>query len=213
MAEYAFPHPSVSVDVVALTLIGDRLSALVIRRPQGPFRGWRALPGGFVRIDEPLDAAAVRVLRDKGKFDDLYHEQLYTFGAPMRDPRERVISVSYLAIVPEADVQAADALWIDTATVPRLAFDHGDILAMAVRRLRAKLDYSSISCRFLPETFTLTDLQRVFEIVLDTEVDKRNFRKQVLNRELVVPTGAMTRGSAHRPAKLYARNPSADDIG
>lgn len=203
MPQYRHPHPAVTVDVTAFTTASGRLQVLALERDQAPFAGQLALPGGFVGISEPLADAAVRVLRDKARIEHLHLEQLYTFGAPDRDPRERVISVAYLAVMPKAQPLDPAGQWVDALQPPALAFDHHHILATAIERMRAKLDYSTIGLRFLPPEFTLSALQHTYEIVLDQALDKRNFRKQMLASGRIEPTGATLRSGAHRPAKAY----------
>ena len=211
----AFDRPSVAVDVVALTARGGRLHVLLVRRGVWPFAGCWALPGGFVRMDEDLDAAARRELcEETGLVGASYLEQLYTFGAPDRDPRTRVISVAYYALLPgpdsglpfaepQAGTDAAEALWWPADALPPLAFDHGTIVACALARLRAKLGYTSVAYALLPEEFTLTELQRVYEIILGRALDKRNFRKKMLATGILEATPRQKREGAHRPAQLY----------
>lgn len=215
---YTYPHLAVTTDVVIFTLREERLQLLLIERGIAPFEGSWALPGGFVGGDEPLDACARRELEEETGLADVYLEQLYTFGRPDRDPRERVITVAYYALIPssrlalQAASDAASVAWFDIDALPPLAFDHEEIVALALQRLRAKLDYSTLAFQFLPNTFTLSDLQRVYEIILGEAIDKRNFRKWVLALDQIVETGAYREG-AHRPAKLYRmRDPGAVEI-
>ena len=211
----AFDRPSVTVDVVALTARDDRLHVLLVRRGVWPFEGQWALPGGFVKMDEDLYAAAQRELcEETGVPAATYLEQLYTFGAPGRDPRTRVISVAYYALLPgpgggpacaepEAGSDAAEARWWPVDALPPLAFDHGEIVATALSRLRAKLGYTSVAYALLPEEFTLSELQRVYEVILARPLDKRNFRKKMLAADILEPTPRQRRVGAHRPAQLY----------
>jgi 8-oxo-dGTP diphosphatase len=199
----------VTTDIAVFTIRGDALELLLIRRGRPPFQGAWALPGGFLDIDEDLDTCAARELAEETGVEGVYLEQLYTFGAVGRDPRERVVSVAYIALAPadKLDVQAgddaADARWFRLDALPELAFDHADIIAAAHRRLVAKLDYSTIAFQLLPETFTLGELQRVYEILVDAEMDKRNFRKWALALEQIEATGETRRRGKHRPARLY----------
>ena len=169
MYTYEYPHPALTVDVVVFTLRDDQLKLLLIRRGGKPYRGKWALPGGFVRMDEDLEAAARRELEEETGVAGVYLEQLYTFGKPKRDPRERVITVAYYALIPSHQVQlraATDAEavgWFGMEECPPLAFDHDEIVAVAHQRLVAKLDYSTIAFQFLPKTFTLSELQRVYQ--------------------------------------------------
>jgi 8-oxo-dGTP diphosphatase len=168
-----------------------------------------ALPGGFVNLEESLEEGARRELEEETGVRDVYLEQLYTFGAPDRDPRERVITVAYYALVPsdEIDIQAGtDAegvSWFGMEELPDLAFDHEAILNMAYERLIAKLGYSTIAFQFMPRHFTLSELQHVYELILRKPVDKRNFRKRILGLDLIEETGKQKREGAHRPAALY----------
>ncbi len=206
---YVYPHPAVTTDVVVFTVIDERLQLLLIRRSGEPFRGCWALPGGFLDIDEDLDACAARELAEETGVTGVYLEQLYSFGRPDRDPRERIISVAYYALVPANRIQvraasdAAEAAWFPIANLPELAFDHGEIIAMAHQRLVAKLDYSTIAFQLLAETFTLGELQQVYETLIDAELDKRNFRKWALALEQIEETGELRRRGSHRPARVY----------
>lgn len=218
-----YPRPSVAVDVALLTVADDALHALLVRRTEPPQRGRWALPGTFVRIDESLDGAAARAVVSKAGLADVFIEQLYTFGEPGRDPRTRVISVTYYALVEAARLQAAvdgradrdlclgrvarddDALVVsggDGAPV-ELAFDHDVLLAAAVDRIRGKLDYAPIGFELLPEAFTLLELRRIHESILGRPLNKDSFRRKVLDRGLVEDTGELARGLGHRPAALY----------
>lgn len=209
MYTYEYPHPAVTVDVVIFTIRGDELKVLLVRRAADPCLGSWALPGGFVEIDEDLEQGASRKLAEETGVIGVYLEQLYTFGEPDRDPRERVITVAYYALVPSDKLRiraATDAEavgWFGMDELPELAFDHAEILAAARTRLVAKLDYSTIAFQFMPAKFTLSELQKVYEIILSEPVDKRNFRKRVLAFEQIEETGAKRRDGAHRPAKLY----------
>ncbi|MEA1050550.1 NUDIX domain-containing protein [Lamprobacter modestohalophilus] len=206
---YRYPHPAVTTDVVLFTIRDDCLQLLLIERGNEPFKGSWALPGGFVDIDEALKTCAARELAEETGVENLYLEQLGTFGEPGRDPRERVISVAYLALAPESRLSvragddAAAAAWFPVKDLPPLAFDHDQIIASAHRRLIAKLDYSTIAFQLLPDTFTLSELQRVYETLVDAEIDKRNFRKWAQALEVIEDTGALRRRGSHRPARVY----------
>lgn len=217
----AFERPSVAVDVVLLSAFEGQLCTLAPRRAEHPFRGRAALPGGFVGLRESLDEAARRVLREKTGIGRVFLEQLYTFGAPRRDPRTRVISVAYYALVPRDRLPASESDGLATIRVPwkgeaggpvelwvdggerRLAFDHAEILGMAVQRLRGKLDYSPVGFQLLPETFTLLELQRVHETILQQPLNKDSFRRRMLASGQLAATGEAQRGVGHRPAELY----------
>ena len=217
---YEYPHPAVTTDVVVFTIRNGRLSILLVKRANPPHQGEWALPGGFLDIDEDLDACAARELAEETGISGVYLEQLYTFGATHRDPRERVISVTYYALVPQdalatprAASDAADVGWYAFEELPRLAFDHTEIVTMAHRRLVAKLDYSTIAFQFMAETFTLGELQCVYEALLNQELDKRNFRKRILALDLIEETGKLRRTGKHRPAREYrAKHPKRVEI-
>jgi 8-oxo-dGTP diphosphatase len=206
---YQFPHPAVTTDIVIFTVRDQQLKVLLIKRKGAPFKGRWALPGGFVNIDEDLEQCAKRELAEETGVKGVYLEQLYTFGAPKRDPRERVISVAYFALIPSqkqtlkaaSDAESVD--WFVIDELPKLAFDHQDIIDIAHQRLVAKLDYSTLAFQFMPKEFTLSELQTVYEIILRQEVDKRNFRKWVLALGNIEETGNERREGPHRPAKLY----------
>ena len=207
---YPYPHPAVTTDVVVFTIRQRRLQLLLIRRGNSPFQGMWALPGGFLDIDEDLKACAQRELAEETGIDGVYLEQLYTFGKPGRDPRERVISVAYYALLPQhvlteprAASDADEVAWFPLGELPELAFDHGEIIARAHRRLADKLDYSTIAFQFMADRFTLSELQGVYEAVLEETLDKRNFRKRILALGQIEETGSLRRNGKHRPAREY----------
>ena len=219
MYQYAYPHPAVTTDVVIFTIRDRGLELLLVQRASDPFRDHWALPGGFIEIDEDLEQAARRELEEETGVRGVYLEQLYTFGRPDRDPRERVISIAYYALIPSDKLElrpATDAkavAWFALADLPPLAFDHNEIVRLAHQRLKAKLDYSTIAFQFMPERFTLSELQEVYEIILGEEMDKRNFRKWVLALDRIEETDKARRNGAHRPAKLYrVKQPGAVEI-
>ena len=208
-----YPRPSVTVDLVIFTIADDDLKVLLIRRGLEPFKGCWALPGGFVGIDESMEEAAARELKEEAGVTNVYLEQLYTFGEPNRDPRGRVISVAYFALI-DAERQrivaasdADDAQWhpvFESRLEMKLAFDHKKILDYAVWRLRNKIEWTTVGYELLPQKFTLSELQRVYEIILQRPVDKRNFRKKILAQGQIRELNE-TRGEvAHRPARLYS---------
>jgi 8-oxo-dGTP diphosphatase len=207
---YEYPRPSVTVDVVIFTIADDDLKVLLIRRGGEPHKGKWALPGGFVEMDESLEKAAARELEEEVGVSDVYLEQLFTFGAPKRDPRGRVISVCYFALVDvsrqtiRAASDAADAQWHSVFKLPRLAFDHRQILDYAIWRLRNKLEWTTVGYELLPKKFTLSELQRVYEIILQKPVDKRNFRKRILAQGQITELNETRKDGAHRPAQLYS---------
>ena len=206
---YEYARAALTVDCVVFGLDEEELKVMLIQRALPPFEGKWALPGGFVRLPETLEAAARRELEEETGLRNIFLEQLYTFGAVGRDPRERVVSVAYYALVNlrDHDVHAASdasaAAWFGVHDVPSLAFDHADILQTALERLRGKLRYQPIGFELLPNKFTLSQLQRLYEQVLEREVDKRNFRKRVLAMDLLVELDEVEQDVAHRAARLY----------
>jgi ADP-ribose pyrophosphatase YjhB (NUDIX family) len=207
---HSYPRPAVTVDLVILTIADNELKVLLVRRDLEPYRNRWALPGGFVGMDESLEAAAARELKEEVGVENVYLEQLYTFGEPKRDPRGRVISVAYFALVDAerqpvvASSDAADAAWFSVSKAPRLAFDHAEVLKYAIGRLRNKLEWTTVGYELLPKRFTLSQLQRLYEIILERRIDKRNFRKKVLAQGQLRELEETRKDGAHRPAKLYS---------
>lgn len=212
---YPYPHPAVTVDAVVFGFDESDLKVLLIQRSQEPFKDRWALPGGFVEINEDLETAARRELQEETGISRLFLEQLYTFGSPNRDPRERVISVAYYALVKLIDhhIQAAsDAMnvaWFPLTDLPPLAFDHEHVLEVAFKRLKGKIRYEPIGFELLPEKFPLSELQRLYETVLEKPLDKRNFRKKILSMDFLIDTQEIQQDVAHRAAKLYRFDPQA----
>jgi 8-oxo-dGTP diphosphatase len=210
---YEFARPALTVDIVVFGFDSeysdDDLKVMLIQRDLVPFEGGWALPGGFVRVDETLDDAARRELAEETGLKDIYLEQLYTFGAIDRDPRERIVTVAYYALVNleghdvQASTDARNAAWFALSDLPELAFDHQQILDTAHQRLRGKVRYQPIGFELLPDRFTLRQLQHLYEVILDRELDKRNFRKKVLAMEIVKETKEIEKDVAHRAARLY----------
>lgn len=206
---YEYPRGALTVDCVVFGVDDSELEVLLIQRGQEPFSGTWALPGGFVRVDETLEDAARRELEEETGLRRVFLEQLHTFGAVERDPRERVVTVAYTALVKLSDHQvraatdARDAAWFGVHDIPSLAFDHDEILQLALERLRGKLRTQPIGFELLPKKFTLSQLQRLYELVLERELDKRNFRKRVLAMDLLVETDEVQQDVAHRAARLY----------
>src|SRR5579859_606689 len=211
-----YERPSVTVDVVMMSLRQRDLQVLLVKRRSWPYEGMWAIPGGFVNMDESLETAARRELQEETSVQDVYLEQLYTFGDPGRDPRTRVITVVYFALLDSERLQvkagddAADVSWFSVYHLPPLAFDHAKILQYALDRLRGKLQYTQIAFNLLPEQFTLRELQRVYEIILHCKLDKRNFRKKILSTGILEDTGEKKMEGTHRPARLYRFNPAAE---
>jgi 8-oxo-dGTP diphosphatase len=204
-----YEKPGITVDLSIFTVNEGRLKVMLVRRAEVPFQGYWSLPGGFLKTGESLDEAAQRVLGEKTGVSDVYMEQLYTFGAPKRDPRSRVITIAYIALIPWQSLpqpetkKVTDLTWSFVDNLPKLAFDHKDILEYAVRRLRAKVSYSNIVYGLLPKQFRLSELQNMYECIINDKLDKRNFRKQVLATGLLKETGKKDLAGAHRPAMLY----------
>lgn len=204
-----FDRPSVTVDVVIFSLIQEELKVLLIKRQAAPFANMWAIPGSFVKIDESLEEAAVRALADETGVEDVYTEQLYTFGTPGRDPRTRVITIAYFALIPhdaiypQSDRSTHETSWFPIAHLPELAFDHAEIVDYAYTRLRYKLEYTSVGFQLLPDVFTLTELQKAYEIILGEQLDKRNFRRKILSAEILEETGEKQKEGEGRPAMLY----------
>jgi 8-oxo-dGTP diphosphatase len=210
---YKYPRPAVTVDVVVFGYDGGPdLRLLLIQRGSDPFRGQWALPGGFVEMEEDLETSALRELEEETGVKDLFVEQLYTFGTPGRDPRGRVISVAYFALVNLTDhpavasSDAAEAEWYPLNELPELAFDHADIIDKATSRLRAKVRYEPIGFELLPQEFTLAQLQALYETVLGVPgFNKRNFRTRIMRTGILEEVGRQE-NVPHRPATLYRFN-------
>jgi len=204
-----FDRPSVTVDVVVFSLANDELKVLLIKRQAAPYANMWAIPGSFINMDESLEEAAVRALADETGVEDVYTEQLYTFGSPDRDPRTRVITIAYFALVPhdaihpQAGRDTHETGWFTISQLPPLAFDHAEIVEYAHTRLRYKLEYSSVGFQLLPNVFTLTELQKAYEIILGEQLDKRNFRRKILSAEILEETGEKQKEAEGRPAMLY----------
>lgn len=213
---YDYPHPAVAVDIAVFTIEDDDLAVLLMRRAGDPYAGRWALPGGFVGIQESLRRAAWRELREETGVSAGFLEQLAAFGRPDRDPRERVITVAYYALIPRgrltirAGSDAADARLFGLADLPQLAFDHATILRRARERLRDKGDGAVIAMQLMPACFSLSELQRAQELIRGSALDKRNFRKRTLAAGLVEPTGEKRRAGQHRPAALYRARHARD---
>jgi 8-oxo-dGTP diphosphatase len=197
----------VTVDIVIFTIQTGVLKVLLVRRKIAPFAGQFAIPGGFVHEDEDLDQAAKRELQEETGVSDVYLEQLYSFGKPDRDPRDRVITVAYFALISadrklRAGSDAAEADWYSVDDQPSLAFDHAAILNYALERLRNKLEYTTVGFQLLPEKFTLTELQEVYEAILGKNLDKRNFRRKMSVLKILKPLPEY-RWGGQRPAQVY----------
>ncbi len=206
---YDHPRPALTVDCVVFGMDDEDLKVLLIQRGIEPFAGQWALPGGFVHVDESLEQAARRELAEETGVERIYLEQLYTFGDLDRDPRGRVVSVAYYALVKLVDhrvratTDARQAAWFPVWDIPSVAFDHEKILQCALHRLKGKVRYQPIGFELLPPKFTLTQLQRLYERILERPLDKRNFRKKLLAMQLLVELDEVEQDVAHRAARLY----------
>ena len=206
---YEYARAALTVDCVVFGLDDESLKVMLIERAIKPFKGKWALPGGFVNVGESLDDAAERELREETGLRQVFLEQLYTFGNPKRDPREHVVSVAYFALTNleghdvKADTDAANAAWFAVDDLPQLAFDHEAIVEAALDRLKGKVRYQPVGFELLPEKFTLTQMQKMYEMILEKEMDKRNFRKKVLKLGVLRDTNEVQKDVSHRAAKLY----------
>lgn len=205
----------ITVDVVIFTIQKGTLKVLLVQRSKEPFINKWAIPGGFVRLSENLDEAAKRLLYEKSNLKDVYLEQIYTFGDPLRYPNSRVITVAYFALIRSENLvlkfdkstdNIKDVSWHSVYDLPPLAFDHKTIIEYASKRLRDDLEHHATAFQLLPPKFTLTDLQKAYEIILHTTLDKRNFRKKILSMNILTELDEYSKSSSKRPAKLYAFN-------
>ncbi len=208
---YKYPRPAVTVDCVVfgLDLDEENLKILLIQRDIEPFKNKWALPGGFVRMDETLENAALRELQEETGMKDIFLEQLYSFGNPGRDPRGRTISIAYYALVKlgdqllQADTDAKDVAWFSMNDAPELAFDHELIIELAIERLKGKIRYLPIGFELIPKKVTLTQIQKLYEIILEYKIDKRNFRKKILSMGFLRELDEIEKDVSHRAARLY----------
>lgn len=202
----------VTTDVVIFTIKNSKLKVLLVKRANEPFKARWAIPGGFIRLSENLDNAALRILKEKTNVQNIYLEQLYTFGDPLRYPNSRVITCAYFALIRSDDLELAfednseitQVQWHTVYSLPPLAFDHKEIVEYAVKRMRERLEFCPIAFQLLPEKFTLTELQKSYELIWDKKLDKRNFRKKVLTGSILKELNETTKSCSKRPAKLYS---------
>ena len=207
---YDYPHPAVTVDCVVFGLDDEDLKILLIQRDLEPFRDQWALPGGFLRLEEDLEETARRELFEEAGLLNIFLEQLFTFGKVKRDPRERVITVAYFSLVNIKDHQvraatnARDVAWFSVTDLPTLAFDHDEIYETALTRLKGKVRYQPIGFELLPKKFALSQLQHLYETILERSLDKRNFRKKILKMSVLLELDEIQQDVAHRAARLYS---------
>lgn len=207
---YDHPRPALTVDAVVFGVGDSDLEVLLVRRGEPPFRGMWALPGGFVHEQEPVETACRRELLEETGLDGLYLEQLRTFSSPGRDPRGWTVTVAHVALVRSrehaavAGTDAEAARWVPLGRARNLAFDHDEILAAARAHLRDRARRAPLGFALLPRRFSLSALQRVYEAVLGRSLDKRNFRRKILETGVLRETGTVERGVAHRPSALFA---------
>lgn len=214
---YKYPHPAVTTDSVIFGFDGTKLKVLLIERGQEPHKARWAFPGGFVRMDESCEEGALRELQEETNMSCSYMEQFRTYSNPNRDPRERVITVAYLALVKTQEIQAGDdaskAQWFDINEVPQLAFDHDVILRDALKHLRERIHFQPIGFELLPEKFTMRQLQNLYESILDVHFDRGNFSKKMLHFNILTPLDETVRPTPKREARLYRFNKeSYDDL-
>lgn len=208
---YRYPHPAVATDIAIFTIRDGKLMLLLIQRRDPPYAEAWALPGGFLMMGEDLDACARRELLEEAGVDAEFLEHFGNFSAPDRDPRERVISIAYLALIrsdrlnPSAGSDAKSVQWFELSNLPALAFDHDRIVAAATASLQARVSEPSMLLHLMPSRFTLSQMQQAYEVICGSPVDKRNFRARVLESGLIIETDELERG-AHRPAKVYERS-------
>ncbi len=208
---YEFARPNLTIDCVVfgLDVAEDDLKVMLIQRDIPPFEGRWALPGGFVRINETLEETARRELKEETGIEKVYLEQLYSFGDLKRDPRERIVTIAYYALVNlnehniKATTDARNAAWFSVSDLPPLAFDHNQIVEFSLKRLKGKVRYEPIGFELLPKKFTLTQLQRLYEMVLERRLDRRNFRKKTLSMGLLIDLNEVEEDVSHRAARLY----------
>ena len=202
----------VTTAVVIFTMKDDKRKVLLVKRAHEPFKSKGALPGGYVRISETLDDAALRILKEKTNVQNIYLEQLYTFGDPLRHPTSRVITCAYFALIRSDDIvlsfeentEITEVKWHPVNSLPALAFDHKEIIEYSLKRTRERLEFCPIAFQLLPQKFTLTELQKAYEMILMKKLDKRNFRKKFLSLAILKELDEYTKSGSKRPARLYS---------
>ncbi|KKQ34040.1 MAG: NUDIX hydrolase [Candidatus Nomurabacteria bacterium GW2011_GWB1_37_5] len=205
-----FLNPTITVDIVIFTIEEGNLKILLINRDNEPFKGAWALPGGFLHEGETSKKAAQRILKEKAGVSAVYIEQLYTFDKPSRDPRGPVFSVSYFALVPPEEIKIKETgttqhpKLYSIEELPKLGFDHNEIIQYAIKRIQAKLEYTNAAYSLLPKFFTFSQLQKTYEAIFDKKFDKRNFQKKFLQIGLIKKVAKKSTGGKQRPAQLYS---------
>jgi len=206
---HKYEKPSVTADIVIYTIQNNELKILLVKRGIEPFKNKWAIPGGFVRIHESLEDAAKRELEEETGVKDVYLEQLYSFGDPKRDPRGRVITVAYMALINsekiklKAATDVSEVQWFSIKKIPQLAFDHKKILDYSLKRLKWKFEYTTVAFSLLPKKFTISEIQNIYEIVFNRQFDKRNFAKKVLSLD-ILKEEEIKKDVSHRPPMLYS---------
>lgn len=214
---HKFKKPSVTADIVIFTIKDDSLKVLLVKRGIEPFKDRWALPGGFVRIDESLEDTAKRELKEETGVKDVYLEQLYSFGNPKRDPRGRVITISYMALINSENIKlkattdVSDAQWFSVKKIPQLAFDHKKILDYSLKRLKWKFEYTTVAFSLLPNKFTISQIQKIYEVVFNKNFDKRNFAKKLVSLNILKEEG-IKKDVSHRPPMLYSLKKNIGEI-
>ena len=208
MYTYKYPHPAVTTDCIVFGFDGTKLNLLLINRGIEPYKGSWALPGGFMKIDETAEQGALRELQEETGVKDIYIEQLQAFTAVDRDPRERVMTIAFMAFVRQekyeviAGDDAAKAQWFPVNNLPQLAFDHKEIITLALNKLRWKMTYEPLAFRLLNNTFTISQIQTIYEVVFDKRFDRRNFHKKLTSLGYIIPTEEQQK-TIGRPSTLY----------
>lgn len=207
---YKYPHPSVTTDCVIFGFDGVKLKVLLVERGMAPYKGRWAFPGGFLNMDESAEEGALRELKEETGLEGAYIRQFHTFSAPQRDPRERVITIAYYALVRMQEVKggddASDARWFALDEVPPLAFDHDRILRKAEKTLRQQIHFEPVGFELLPEKFTIKQLQNLYEAILDMRFDRRNFYNKMRRLGMLELTGDTANPSQRREANLFSFN-------
>lgn len=209
---HSYQNPSLAVDLVVFGYSKEQLSVLLLNRKEAPFQDQWVLPGAFLQMEERFLDTCSRVLKTKLGMDDVYMEQLFSFDDPARDPRGRAIAVAYYALVNPARVaisagsMANDVAWFNIKELPGLGFDHKEIFEIALQRLRSKITYFPVGFELLDELFTMPELHELYECILDTAIDRRNFRRKIMDSEYIINTGKKREGAQNRHPDLYKFN-------